>query len=170
MAIRAEEVPAKPGASNEGENSNIEILEPKLDQIVERKVQFAMRTVSYSGPMPPPEHLAQYDKIVPGAARMIMDEFQANSRHSRQIELKGIAGMIGRDARAQWMAFILVLVAFYLIWELASSGHDKLAIAVATFLVGGIVAAFLTGHSPWSKSEKSDKTDDSEDMQRKTED
>jgi uncharacterized membrane protein len=163
MPSRVEEAPAQPGADRDstGEKSNIEILEPKLDQIVERKVQFAMRTVSYSGPMPPPEHLAQYDKIVPGAARMILDEFQANSRHAREIELKGMAGMIGRDARAQWMAFVLVLIAFYLIWQLASTGHDKLAIAVATFLVGGIVAAFLTGHSPWPKREKPDADDES---------
>jgi uncharacterized membrane protein len=155
MAVRAEEGPDQPGKS-EGDKSNIEILEPKLDQIVERKVQFAMRTVTYSGPMPPPEHLAQYDKIVPGAARMILDEFQANSRHAREMELNGMSGMIRRDARAQWMAFVLVLIAFYLIWQLASTGHDKLAIAVTTFLVGGIVAAFLTGHSPWSKVKKPD--------------
>ncbi|MFL9904724.1 DUF2335 domain-containing protein [Paraburkholderia fungorum] len=160
MALRAEGAPDQPGSGLEGDKSNIEILEPKLDQIVERKVQVAMRTVTYSGPMPPPEHLAQYDKIVPGAARMILDEFQANSRHAREMELKGMSGMIGRDARAQWMAFVLVLIAFYLIWQLASTGHDKLAIAVATFLVGGIVAAFLTGHSPWSKGKKPDSDDE----------
>lgn len=160
MVSRAEESPAQPADNHNDAKSNIEILEPKLDQIVERKVQFAMRTVSYSGPMPPPEHLSQYDKIVPGAARMILDEFQANSRHAREIELNGMSGMIRRDARAQWMAFVLVLVAFYLIWQLASTGHDKLAIAVATFLVGGIVAAFLTGHSPWSKTEKPDSSEE----------
>lgn len=133
---------------------NIEVIEPKLDRIVEQKVQVAMRMESYRGPMPSPEYMAQYDKIVPGCARMIVDEFQANSRHSRAMDLHGITGMIKRDARAQWMAFILVLVGFGLVWELASAGREKTAIAVATMLLGGIVTAFLAGHAPWAKKDE----------------
>ncbi|MBU9211843.1 DUF2335 domain-containing protein [Burkholderia multivorans] len=113
--------------------------------------------------MPLPEHLEKYDRVVPGCARIIVDEFQANSRHSREIEIRGIAGMINRDTRAQWMAFVLVLAGFYLIWQLADHGHDSSAIAVATTLLVGIVTAFLTGHRPWNKAGNSDKNTSSDD-------
>ncbi|KVR28812.1 hypothetical protein WL61_23355 [Burkholderia ubonensis] len=113
-----------------------------------------MHLAHYQGPMPPPVLLEQYDKIVPGCAKMIVDEFQANSQHSRNIELHGISGMINKDVRAQWMAFVLVLIGFFLIWRLADAGHEKSAIAVATMLLGSIALAFLTGHSPRKKTEK----------------
>jgi uncharacterized membrane protein len=144
------------------EKASIEVIEPKLEQIVERKVQVALRMDSFRGPMPPPEHLAGYDKIVPGCARTIVEEFQANSKHSRAMDLHGISGMIRRDARAQWMAFILVLVGFGLVWQLAAANHEKTAIAVATMLLGGIVTAFLTGAAPWSAREKPEKPNDDE--------
>lgn len=160
MASPVEEsLPDGKVVANGEDKANVEVVGPKIEKIVDQKIQLAMRTVSYSGPMPPPEHLAQYDRIVPGAARMIMDEFQANSRHARTMELNGMSGMIRRDTRAQWMAFILVLVGFYLVWELATGGHEKSAIAVATMLLGGIVTAFLTGHTPLNKSQKEEEAD-----------
>lgn len=132
---------------------DITVIEPKLEQIVERKVQVAMRMESYRGPMPSPEYMAQYDKIVPGCARMIVDEFKANSQHSRAMDLMGMNGMIRRDTRAQWMAFVLMLAGLWATWKLASTDHEKTAIAVATALVGSVVVAFLTGHGPWGKKE-----------------
>lgn len=151
------------GAASASEATELEVIEPqKLDQIVEHKVQVAMRMESFRGPMPSPEFLAQYDKIVPGCARMIVDEFQSNSKHSRNMDLLGINGMIRRDARAQWMAYTLVLLGFVLIWELASTGKEKSAIAVATALLVGIATAFLTGHGPWGgKKDDSEKEEES---------
>lgn len=128
------------------------VIEPKLEKIVERKVE--MHLAHYQGPMPPPMLLEQYDKIVPGCAKMIVDEFQANSKHSRHIEILGITGMIRKDVRAQWMAFVLVIIGFFLIWELATSGNERSAIAVATMLLGSIALAFLTGHVPFKKGDK----------------
>ncbi|WP_242540009.1 DUF2335 domain-containing protein [Trinickia mobilis] len=147
-------------SANKAPDDIVEVIEPKLDQIVERKVQIAMRMESYRGPMPSPEYMAEYDKIVPGCARMIVDEFQANSRHSRAMDLLGINGMIRRDTRAQWMAFVLVLFGFGLIWELASIGKEKSAIAVAGALLVGIATAFLTGHGPWGGSKKDEPEED----------
>jgi len=164
MAVPAEnnDKGADSAASIDKASDIVEVIEPKLDRIVEQKVQIAMRMESYRGPMPSPEYMAQYDKIVPGCARMIADEFQANSKHSRNMDLLGINGMIRRDTRAQWMAFVLVLFGFGLIWELASTGKEKTAIAVATALLGSIVIAFLTGHGPWgSKKDEPEKEDES---------
>jgi uncharacterized membrane protein len=105
----------------------------------------AFQAQSYSGPIPLPEHLAEYDRIVPGAARAIFEEFQANGRHSREIERAGLSGMMRKDSRAQWIATSLVLVGFGLVYELAMNGFGTAAIAVAAGLLGTVVTAFLTG-------------------------
>jgi uncharacterized membrane protein len=112
---------------------------------IKRTATVALTAQSFSGPMPPPEHLAQYDRIVPGAARLIVDEFQLNARHARDVERMGLRGSIGRDRRAQVIAGLLVLIGFGLIYGLAEHGHDGVAISVAVTLLVSVLTAFLTG-------------------------
>lgn len=106
---------------------------------------WALQAEDDDEPMPTPEDLGQYDKIVRGAARIIVHEFEANSRHSREMDLLGLRGMIAKDARAQWIAAALVVIGFLLIYQLATTGHEPVAIAVAAGLLGTVVTAFLTG-------------------------
>ncbi|SAK55948.1 hypothetical protein AWB78_01520 [Caballeronia calidae] len=108
-------------------------------------VTVAVQTHSFRGPMPPPEHLAQYDRIVPGAGRLIVEEFQMNSQHAREIETLGLRGSIRKDIRAQFIAGFLVLIGFGLVYGLAEHNHDGVAIAVAVTLLVSVLTAFLTG-------------------------
>lgn len=107
-------------------------------------VTVALQAHSFSGPMPP-EHLAQYDRIVPGAGRLIVDEFQMNSRHTREIETMNLRGSIRKDMRAQFIAGFLVLIGFGLVYGLADRNHDGVAISVAVTLLVSVLTAFLTG-------------------------
>lgn len=45
-------------------------------------------TVSYSGPIPPPESLEKYDKVVPGSAQTIIDMAVKEQEHRHDIEGK----------------------------------------------------------------------------------
>lgn len=108
-------------------------------------VTVAVQAHSFRGPMPLPEHLAQYDRIVPGAARLIVDEFQTNSQHAREVETLSLRGSIRKDIRAQIIAGLLVLIGFGLIYGLAEHNHDGVAIAVAVTLLVSVLTAFLTG-------------------------
>ncbi|WP_242538494.1 DUF2335 domain-containing protein [Trinickia acidisoli] len=137
--------------------ADLRVEKPELQQLVEQSVTVALQAESYRGPMPKPEHLRQYDQIVPGAARIILEEFQANSRHSRQMDLLGLKGMISKDARAQWIAGGLVLIGFLLIYQLTMHGHDVVAGVVAGTLLVSVLAGFLTGTIKVGKGE--DETD-----------
>ena len=108
-------------------------------------VTVAVQAHSFRGPMPLPEHLAQYDRIVPGAGRLIVEEFQMNSQHAREIETMSLRGSIRKDIRAQCIAGLLVLIGFGLVFGLAEHGHDGVAIAVAVTLLVSVLTAFLTG-------------------------
>jgi uncharacterized membrane protein len=138
------------------------------DIIEEKKVRFIAEPVAkgainarkasvrvFCGPMPPPEQLAQYDRVVPGAARSIVDEFQTNARHSRDIESLSLRGSIGKDTRAQFLAGFLVLIGFGLVYALAKDNHDGVAIAVAVTLLVSVLTAFLTGKVMRGKDETS---------------
>ncbi len=46
--------------------------------------------VSYSGPLPPPQILEQFDRIVPGGAERIFAQFESQSKHRQKIELQVI--------------------------------------------------------------------------------
>lgn len=53
-------------------------------QIVER------RSVTFCGPLPPPEILQQYNEILPGAANRIITMAEEQSSHRRILESKVI--------------------------------------------------------------------------------
>ena len=95
--------------------------------------------------MPPPECLRQYDQIVPGVAREMIDEFKTNGAHQRAMDQAILEATSARDARGQWMACGLVFLGFILIMGLAYTGHDGVAIAVAVSLLGAVAANFLQG-------------------------
>lgn len=49
---------------------------------VSRSVEFS----TYSGPLPPPDILRQFEEIVPGSAERIFAQFEAQSAHRRSME------------------------------------------------------------------------------------
>ncbi len=56
----------------------------------------SVTSLSYSGPLPPPQILRQFEEIVPGSAERILSAFEKESEHRREIE-KVQAG-IGKHA------------------------------------------------------------------------
>ena len=47
-----------------------------------RAVEFS----AYSGPLPPPEILRQFEEVLPGSAERIFTQFEAQSAHRRSLE------------------------------------------------------------------------------------
>jgi uncharacterized membrane protein len=99
---------------------------------------------AYSGPLPPPQQLAEFEQIVPGSAQAIFDEFQAQGPHRRRIERWVVISDI---VRAQLGQFCGVGIAGYIVWtggEILKAGNSlvgfgaigsAVAIAAGPFLV-----------------------------------
>ena len=66
---------------------------------------------SYSSPFPHPEHLKQYDALVPGTAAMIFAEVHAQSEHRRELEQATVAGVERRAYRGQVIGATLFALA-----------------------------------------------------------
>lgn len=125
----------------ETSNNNIEKCDPDKKNKGTGKLQVVKKVIA--GPIPAPEILRGYDDVYPGAAKIILDDFQKNSEHIRNKEKKQILGEIERDKRGQWMAFIVlmgtlltVLVSLYLgnVTFAGASGLAFLGMAASSFM------------------------------------
>lgn len=86
---------------------------------------------SFIGPLPPPAMLHEYEKLYPGAAKMIFEQFERNSEHIRMMQENKQKADICLAKRGQMFALLIIaLVISAIIW-LASNGYNALAISAA---------------------------------------
>jgi len=72
-----------------------------------------IREVStFSGPLPPPEILEHYNRIIPNSADRLLKIVELQSEHRRTCEAKGLDAGISIAKRGQILAFVLSLVGF----------------------------------------------------------
>ncbi len=122
------------------------------------------RVSSFSGPIPPPEVLAQYESISPGFASRIISMAEIQSSHRQELEKESVRG-ITNDAIAsrqerrwgQVIGGIVVIAAILAAVALGIWGKSAWANAAGGAIGGislvGVIIAFMTGKS--SANEKS---------------
>lgn len=105
----------------------------------------AMRAEHYSGPLPPPQMLEQYNKVIPNGAERIMAMAEKQLDHRHELESVVIKRRASSERLGTHYAFILAIFfgigAIYLL----RLGYS---IAGITVLIGEIVAlagVFITG-------------------------
>ena len=96
-----------------------------------------IRTQHFQGPIPPPNTLAEYENIVPGAAERILTMAENQGKHRRNLEVKVIDKDSDRASKGQIFAFIIAMTiiigGFLLIWHGKSlEGMTSIIGAIAT--------------------------------------
>lgn len=76
--------------------SNIVVLPPEAIREAAEKGTGLQVTIStaYSGPLPPPAVMREFNEIVPGLPNILIDEFQRESRHRRFTQKGGMLGAL----------------------------------------------------------------------------
>jgi uncharacterized membrane protein len=99
----------------------------------------------FSGPLPAPATLAEYDHVVPGLARVIIDQWRAETRH-RHATVTGIRAT-DHDAMLKYYAaerrgqtFSIVAILGVLSVAVAAIAFDRPTVGVAGLLTGGAAA------------------------------
>ncbi len=98
--------------------------QPVKEQIqAQAKTELAHEVISifrqeYSGPLPPPQALEQYNNIIPNGAERIMVMAEKQSEHRRTLEAK----VLNTDSRNSLLGIIFALI-----------------LGLSTVIVGGIV-------------------------------
>jgi len=100
----------------------------------------------FSGPLPHPQTLEQYDKIVPGAAERIIRKFESQTEHRQKIEdrfvwaesIKSVGGLIGGFI----IAMTVIVGGIYT--AIRNPEHPFLGGALSFTGLAAIVFAFIT--------------------------
>ncbi len=139
------------------------ILEATPEEKRER-VKAALTTIiraeSFSGPLPPPKALKEYEEILPGSADRILSMAEKQSAHRMTLENKAIGGQVDQSRRGQLFGFIVFLFCIA-VAILFAAVFDMKSFA-AYFLTGTmvvLVALFISGKVSISKDLKNKSVD-----------
>lgn len=100
---------------------------------------------SYSGPLPPPEILARYEAITPGAADRIIAMAERQSAHRQELESSVIHGNLTAQRVGQRYGLIIGVLGISAAVILGVIGKELASSALGGGTVVSLVALFITG-------------------------
>jgi len=102
-------------------------------------------TAQFSGPLPPPNLLHDYNQVVSGAADRILTMAEKNSEHQRFMEKTSLLESVKEVRRGQVCAVFVVIASFITCAITALNGAETTASIVGGTTVIGLVTAFIMG-------------------------
>jgi len=128
-----------------GNKKNLPGSQPEPGQLLQ------VQAASFSGPLPLPSLLAQYNEIIPNGAERIMAMAERQSAHRERLEARVVDGNVANQTRGSYFAFILAFTAilggFFLIHE----GRSAQGLAAIITSVVGLVSVFIYAKSEQRK-------------------
>ncbi|WP_444878207.1 DUF2335 domain-containing protein [Citrobacter koseri] len=100
---------------------------------------------SFSGPLPPPEIIRDYDKILPGGAERIFAMAEKEQAHRHNIDSTAVNGAISKDKRGQWMGFSIAVIILAIASVFAWRGNTTFAGTLIAIDLLGLVSVFVLG-------------------------
>jgi uncharacterized membrane protein len=97
--------------------------------------------MSFAGPIPPPNMLAEYEKVVPGLATQIIEWTNAQRQHRQALERLKTEGAERRMNRGQILAGIVALGGLGIAGVVGIFGSAIVGSIIAIVAVGGPTAA-----------------------------
>ncbi|MDQ2694694.1 MAG: DUF2335 domain-containing protein [Pseudomonadota bacterium] len=128
----------------------------------------ALRLVRTSGPLPSPEAVEGYERILPGAAERLFAMAEKQAEHRRALESQSLAEefklqnrLLDLKARGQWFAVAAVLAGAALAAFALYSGHPAAAATIFGVGLAPVVGAFLYVRKEAQAFEKTETEEDS---------
>jgi uncharacterized membrane protein len=149
-----------PARQPQSQPQNNEIAQQPEPQVMQVEAP-SHQSVSFEGPIPPPNLLREYDAIVPGAAERILAMAENEGRHRHALESNAIQANINAqekqlqinelqvtstfksDRLGQWLGFLISGGCVAGSIFLAIGGHTEIAAALAIIPSAAIVKAFM---------------------------
>jgi uncharacterized membrane protein len=130
-----------------------EVIPPSLEPVFRNagvnpedpsvKLAVELSLMMYRGPLPPPQILAEFEKVQPGLVSKMIGWTEEQGAHRKALENQKTTGDETRKNRGQWIAagiafFGLSLATIQGIW-----GNSYVASIIAIVSIGGPLAALL---------------------------
>ncbi len=108
-----------------------------------------LRQQSFSGPLPPPEVLAEYNNVVPDGAERILAMAERQAAHRQRLEGRVVNSNTHAQTAGVYMAFVIAIIAFgcgtFLIYE----GKDASGLGIILLDAASIIGSFI-----WSRRQQ----------------
>ena len=111
---------------------------------------------AFSGPLPSPDVLEKFDKVVPGAAERIIKMAEEQSLHRRGLEKKVIDSDIQRSKWGQILGFVIAIIGLIVSALIAIYGNAIAGGILGVGTLASLVSVFMYGSKTRSK-EREDK-------------
>ena len=122
------------------------ISEEKKEEIREAFIiSITSITRTFSGPLPHPEILNEYNQVLPSAAERIIAMAERQAEHRMGLEKIAIPSQIDQSKRGQTFGFILVIIALIASVILGIYGQTAASIAIGTTSIITIATIFVLG-------------------------
>lgn len=118
---------------------------PAKDQLkgTDQKGAVVVHSQQWSGPLPPPAVLEQYNAVHPGLAERIVSSMEIEQQHRHSMERQLLETHRRVYTRGQYFAATVALVSLGAALVLGLYGQGTAAIAFVTVGLGQTVLAFL---------------------------
>ncbi len=135
----------------------IRILKSNGASLPQQKVQQIAVTIakSFSGPLPHPEILADYEKISSGSANRIMSAFESQSKHRMELESFAVREQIKQSGTGQLLGGFIVVLSLAISGWMGYFGHDALAGTLGTTTVVSLATIYFLGKKSQTENLKS---------------
>jgi uncharacterized membrane protein len=113
---------------------------PQAQQVIQQT-----QTQSFSGPIPSPDLLAQYNQIIPDAAERILSMAENEAKHAHSIEMLALTSHAKEKKRGQYFGVLVTALAFITAGVALVLGHPTAAATIGSTTVVGLATAFVVG-------------------------
>jgi uncharacterized membrane protein len=121
-------------------------LPRKKREEIARLIQTTVMSVSIrSGPLPPSEELAAYNKLIPNGADRVMAMAEKQQDHRIEIEKVAVTSQQNQGERGQIFALIIAVIAILASVGVTLMGHETAGSILGGSTVVSLVAIFVTG-------------------------
>ena len=128
---------------------------PKEKQVEVRRL--VMTAMSFQGPLPPPEILAQYGHIIPNGPERMMAQLEKQTAHRIDMEAALVRARVATTRNGQFIAAGLSVFFGLVAAFLGYTGHDVLAGSIGVTTIVGLAVVFVLGKEPGQNSSAQDK-------------
>lgn len=137
------------------EPDNISRIIQEIPSESDRKViEAVIMERMFSGPLPPPEYLAQYKSILPDAPERIMIMAEKEQQHRHDVDNTMVEEGLKQRSRGQILGFILALMFGAASLILGLNGQVTLAGILGTTTVVGLAVIFVLNKRPSKDGEQ----------------
>ena len=141
-------------ASSSQKNPNPQVVQ---DSGTKTQPSISMKMDAFSGPLPPPQILEGYEKILKGSADRIIRMAENQASHRQAMETCIIKAEITDTKLGMTYAFIIMLLTVGCGTFLIYANHPVTGLTAIIGGVGAIVANFILGRRDESKSKSKEK-------------